>query len=353
MSRASRELRILLMVDLAIPPPKNGDFDDLLRLEEWRDESNLIKVLKRLGHTIEVIGVFDDIGPLFERLRREPPDLVFNLCEGFRGDRRFEPHLVDLLELSGVRYTGAPPTALRICKDKGLAKKILAYHHLRVPRFVVAQRGHSMPALEGFEYPALIKPLALEASEGIAQLSLVANQEEARERLHFVHTRLEVDAIAEEYIEGRELYVGVLGNTGGSRLQAFPPRELFFKQVPDGEPKFATYKAKWDETYRKRWGIDTGSAKGLGEALERRILETCKRVYRVFGLRGYARIDLRLKDSGEIFFIEANPNPALGREDDFAAAAERAGLTYDALIARIIALALADDGGPFAADPIA
>jgi D-alanine-D-alanine ligase len=184
-------------------------------------------------------------------------------------------------------------------------------------------------------FPAFIKPLKLEASEGITQLSFAENEKDALDRARFIHDKLGTDAIIEEYIEGRELYVGVLGN---ERLTVFPPRELFFKNVPEGEPKFATFKAKWDDNYRKKWGIDTGPAKALPKELAREVVETCKKVYRTFQLRGYARMDLRVTPEGEIFFLEANPNPTIARDEDFAQAAEKGGVGYDELIARILQL---------------
>jgi D-alanine-D-alanine ligase len=274
---------------------------------------------------------------LIQALEEDPPDLVFNLCEAFGNDRDFEPHVAALLELMKVPYTGAGVTPLRVCKDKSLTKKILSYHRVRVPRFVVSPKNKPLKGLGKFAFPAFIKPLALEASEGIAQLSLAENEKQALERVRYINEKLGVDAIIEEYIEGRELYVGVLGN---ERLMAFPPRELFFREVAEGEPKFATFRAKWDDEYRKKWGINTGAARGISTEMERQIAKLCKKIYRLLQMRGYGRIDLRLTPQGEVVFIEANPNPSIAREDDFARSAEKAGLDYEELIARILRLGL-------------
>ncbi len=334
---SSRELKILLLFDLSkkIDPE---EYSEYMKTEDWKTEANILSTLKRLGHEVKPFGLHDDIQPLIDEIKNNKPDLIFNLSEAFKKDRHYEPHIVALLELLEVKYTGAGPEALRICKDKSLTKKILSYHEILVPQFEVAKKSQPIRSLKDFKYPAFIKPLQLEASEGISQVSLAENEKDALERVRYINDKLETDAIIEEYIEGRELYVGVLGN---ERLQAFPPRELFFKEVPEGEPKFATFQAKWNDSYRKRWGIDTGSAKALPEGVdEEKMLDTCKKIYRLLQLKGYGRIDLRVRPSGEVYFIEANPNPSIAKEDDFAKAAAKAGLDYDSLVAKMITLAM-------------
>lgn len=332
---AQRPLKILLLFDLSVAI-KREDYADYLKTEDWKNEAHIIHTLEKLGHEVLPLGIHDSIEPLLELLPTLKPDLVFNLSEAFRADRRFEPHLAALLELLDLRYTGSGPSALHLCKDKGLTKKLLSYHHIRAPKFIVSERSRPLRSLGGFTFPAFIKPLLLEASEGISQVSFAENEKDALERVRFIHDRLETDAIVEEYIEGRELYVGVLGN---DRLTVLPPRELFFKEVPEGEPKFATFRAKWDESYRKRWGIDSGPARQIPPEVWDRISEACKKVYRVLQLRGYGRIDLRLKPTGEFYFIEANPNPSIAKDDDFAQAALKGGIDYPSLVSKILSLA--------------
>jgi D-alanine-D-alanine ligase len=332
----ARPLDILVVCDLGAPPPADQDYAERLKEDEYDTERSVLEALGRLGHAARLYGVFDDIHGLIEELRRRPPDLVFNLCEAFDRDRDKEPHLAGLFELMKVRYTGAPPAALRICKDKGLTKKILSYHRIPVPRFVVSHRARPLKRLRNFAFPAFIKPLGLEASEGIARMSFADTEKDSLDRVRFVHESLGVDAIVEEYIDGRELYVGLLGN---HRVEVLPPRELFFAEIPEGEPRFATFKAKWDEAYRKRWGIDSGPAHEIPPAALRDLNDVCRKVYRLFGIEGYARIDLRLKPSGDIVFLEANPNPSLAPDEDFAQAARAAGIGYDDLIGRILRLA--------------
>ena len=235
--------------------------------------------------------------------------------------------------MRGVPFTGCGSTGLTLCKHKGISKKILSYHRIHVPQFTVIPRGKRCARPKRLQFPILVKPLKEEASYGISQASFVETDEQFKERVQFIHTSHDCDVIAEEYIAGRELYVSILGN---HKLEAFPIRELVFKEVPPDEPKIATYRAKWDEEYRKRWGLQNQFAEGLDPALERDIVQTCKRIYRLLTIDGYARVDLRVTPANEIYFIEANPNPILAADEDFAQSALKAGLAYPQLLERII-----------------
>lgn len=331
-----RPLDVLVVFDLGGPPPADHDYTEQLKDDTFETERSVVESLRRLGHGVRLHGLFDDIHDLIGTLQRRPPDLVFNLCEAFDRDRRHEPNVVALFELMKVRFTGAGPKALRICKDKGLTKTILSYHRIPIPRFVVSRRSRPIQSLKKFAYPAFIKPLGLEASEGIAQMSFVDSEKDGLERVRFVHDSLGVDAIVEEYVDGRELYVSILGN---HHLKVFPPRELFFDQIPPDEPRFVTFKAKWDDAYRKRWGIHSAPARDIPAATLADLNDMCRRVYRHFEINGYARIDLRLNGRGEPVFLEANPNPSLSSAEDFAQSARAGGIEYDELIARILHLA--------------
>jgi len=332
-----KSLKIVMMVDLSEPPPWDHDYTEYLKLDDWESENCIYKTLKKLGHEVKIFGIYDQITPFVDLIKTHPPDLVFNMCESFKNDRNFESHLVSILEILGVRYTGSGSFALQLCKDKGLTKKILNYHRVSIPKFLVSKKIRPLRTLKKFDYPAFIKPLGFEGSEGIAQMSFAETEKEALERISYIHEKLKTDVIVEEYIDGREIYIGVIGN---DRLNILPPREVFFENIPDEEPKFATFKAKWDEKYRKKWGIRNGPAKEISDKSLLRMNEICKKVYRLFHLRGYARIDLRMKENGEVFFIEANPNPSIARGEDFAAAAEKSGIDYDALIEKIVSYAL-------------
>ena len=226
--------------------------------------------------------------------------------------------------------------SLQLCKDKWLTKVILGYHNIQTPKFLVIKKSKAIQSLKKFQFPAIIKPLQLESSEGIAQDSYVENEKEALARLKYIHEKLQVDAIIEEYIAGREVYVSILGN---DKLSVFPPRELFFRQIPDDEPKFATYQSKWNQDYRKKWGIDSGWMEAVSESTQKKLIETCKKIYRLLQIQGFGRIDLRIKDD-VIYFIEANPNPSIAKKEDYAMSANKAGVEYDELLTKIILLSL-------------
>jgi D-alanine-D-alanine ligase len=330
-----RSMRILVLFDLSRPTEPDQTFSAraLKEDEDKPTEADVLRCLKRLGHEVDTLAVYDNVTAIVDKLRAFEPHVVFNLSESFRHDRAHEPNLPALLELMKVRYTGATPEALMLCKDKALAKKILAYHRVRVARFVVSSRSRPLRKLVRFTFPAFVKPIGEESSDGIAQASFARDEAEALARANFIHERFGTDALVEEYIEGRELYLSVLGNR---RPKVFPARELFFKEVPEDSPKFATFKAKWDEGYRKRWGIKNGPNGPLPDGAEEQLAKVARTVYRVLKIRGFGRVDVRLTPEGEIVVIEANPNPSLAQEDDFAQSAARAGIDYDALIQKIL-----------------
>jgi D-alanine-D-alanine ligase len=328
-------MKVLVLFDLPRPVPADKAFtsESLREKEDRPTEADVLECLASLGHEVDTLAVFEGVFGIVEKIRSFAPDVVFNLCESFFNDRAKEPNVPALLELMRVRYTGANPEALMLSKDKALAKTILIYHHVRVPRFVLSRKARPLRALRRFMFPAFVKPLGEESSDGIAKASFVRDGEEAIERSRFIHERLGCDAMIEEYIEGRELYVSVLGDR---RLTVFPPRELFFGRMPESEPRFATFKAKWDEAYRANWGIHNGPAVPFAEGVEKKVVNLARRVYMLLKIQSLGRVDLRLTPSGELVFIEANPNPSLAQEDDFAQSAAAAGMSYPALIQRIL-----------------
>jgi D-alanine-D-alanine ligase len=331
-----KRVKVFVLLD-ASTTLSSEELEVILETPEWKLERELVSALKKNQHDYKLFALSDSIQRLTEALVEYKPDIVFNLCEAFENNRQFESNVVSLLELLGIAYTGSSSTGLLLCKDKGLSKKILSFHRIRVPKFLVSHRSHPLRSLKGVDYPALIKPLGLEASEGISQLSLAYNEEEALARIRYLHEKLLNDAIIEEYIDGREVYVSVLGN---KRVEVLPPREIFFDAIPDGEPKFATYKSKWDDSYRKRWGIKNRKAAPLSAEVWEELAEMSKKIYRLFSITGYARFDFRIDANDKIYFIEANPNPSIAKEDDFAASAVDAGYPYHELIARVIDLGL-------------
>src|SRR5438046_3070345 len=315
------------------PTTLDQDLSKEMKTEDWKTEANVLGALGTLGYAAEHLAIFDDLDLVRQKLENFAPDVIFNLADQFKNNRGFDQNIVSFLEMQGVPFTGCSATGLVLCKHKGISKKILHYHRIRVPNFVVIPRGQRIVRPKQLKFPVLVKPVKEEASYGISQASFVETDEQFRERAAFIHEKQDADVIAEEYSEGREIYVGLMGNL---RLTVFPIRELVFREVPPDEPKIATYRAKWDEEYRKRWGLQNKFAVGLEPALGARIEETCKRIYRLLTIDGYARIDLRLTPANEIYFIEANPNPILAEDEDFAQAAGKAGLPYPQLIDRII-----------------
>jgi D-alanine-D-alanine ligase len=328
-----KKLKVLALFDAVRPTKIDQDFSAEMKTEDWKTEANVLAALGELGYTVEHLAIFDDLDLVRQKLENFAPDVIFNLADQFKNNRGFDQHIVSLLEMQGVPFTGCGATGLVLCKHKGISKKILGYHHIHVPNFVVIPRGQRIARLKRPKFPILVKPVKEEASYGISQASFVQNDEQFKERVAFIHEKHDADVIAEEYIEGREFYVSVMGNL---KLTVFPMRELVFREVPPNEPKIATYRAKWDEEYRKRWGLQNQFPEDLDPALVAQIEETCKRIYRLLTIEGYARIDLRLTAANEIYFIEANPNPILAADEDFAFSASKAGLSYPQLIDRII-----------------
>jgi D-alanine-D-alanine ligase len=328
-----RKLKVLALFDAVAPTTIDQDLSAELKSDDWKTEANVLAALGELGHTTDHLAIFDDLDLLRQKLQTFEPDLIFNLADQFKNNRAFDQNIVSFLEMQGLPFTGCGSTGLVLCKHKGISKKILGYHRIHVPEFAVIPRGKRCVRPKRLKFPILVKPLKEEASLGISQASFVETDEQFKERVQFIHEKYDNDVIAEEYIEGRELYVSIVGN---HRLQVFPIRELVFKEVLPDEPKIATYRAKWDEEYRKRWGLQNRFAEGLDPALIANVEQTCKRIYHLLTIDGYARLDLRLTASNEVYFIEANPNPMLAADEDFAQSAARASLSYPQLIDRII-----------------
>lgn len=330
-------LKVLALFDTTGPVAPDQDLSAELQTPDWKTEAHVLKALAELGHETRYLPIFDNLEALRKKIADFAPDIVFNLADQFRNNRAFDQNIVSVLEMENVPFTGCGSIPLTLCKHKGVSKKILAYRRIHVPDFELIPRGRKKITARGLKFPLLVKPLKEEASLGIAQASLVQNIEQLTERVRFIHEKFDNDVIAEEYIDGRELYVSLLGTT---RLQMFPIRELVFGDVPPDKPKIATYKAKWDDEYRHRWGLENKFPTDLDPLLVRKIEHTCKRIYRLLMIDGYARLDLRLTPAGEIYFIEANPNPMLAADEDFAQSAAKADISFPQLIQRIIRLGL-------------
>jgi len=324
----------------SLVPPESLEGYSEKEIYQWKTEYDVLSTLRQLGHEVMSLGVRDELGPIRAAITEWKPDIVFNLLEEFLGQPEFDQHVVSYLELMRVRYTGCNPRGLILARDKALAKKLLFYHRIRVPEFTMIPKGQRVPRLwraRGLDFPLIVKSRTREASEGIAQASIVDSEEKLAERVAFIHKSVGTDAIVEQFIEGRELYMGVLGNR---RLEIFPIWELVFENLPPGSAAIATARVKHNPDYQRRWGIGQRPAEDLAPTLADHILKTTKRTYRILELDGYARMDYRLTKDDELYLLEANPNPEIAKSEEFASAAEAAGISYTELLQRILNLGL-------------
>jgi D-alanine-D-alanine ligase len=331
------KLRVLALMHRHLVPPETIEEGTDITAAPWRTEYDVVSTLTAMGHEVRPLAVHDDLGDIRRASEEWKPHIAFNLLEGFDDITIFDQNVVSHLELLKLSYTGCNPRGLLLARDKSLSKKLLAYHRIHVPEFEVVRIGRPIRRSKRLAFPLMVKSLTQEASIGISQASVVDSDDKLKERVAFIHESIGTAAIVEQYIEGRELYVGILGN---QTLQALPVWELFFKNMPEGAKRIATDRVKWSVKYQKKYGIDSGPAVDLPEAKSEEIQHLCKRAYRALELSGYARIDLRLDDAGNVWVLEANPNPQIARGEDFAESAQKLGITYEAVLQRIINLGL-------------
>jgi D-alanine-D-alanine ligase len=331
-----KALRILLLVHTDLVPPESFPNKKAWAESQCKTEYDVATALKDLGHQIHIIPVFDDLSVIRNAVKAFKPHIAFNLLEEFNGQVLYEQNVVSYLELIGLKFTGSNPKGLLISRDKGLAKKLLTYHGIRTPEFRIFPLDKKGDYSD-LKYPLFVKTLNEEASVGIAQSSIVRGEEALRERVAYLHENFCVDVLVERYIEGREFYVAIMGNR---KTKTYPIWELYFKNTDFSGAKIATYKAKWDFEYRKKHGITTSIATPMSPELETAISQLCKTAYEALYISGYARMDLRLSKENEIYFIEANPNPDIGYQEDFAEAVAASGLSYQDVLTQILKLGL-------------
>jgi D-alanine-D-alanine ligase len=341
----SRRLRVLVLMHELLVPPDDIHGMSEKEVAQFKCEYDVCTALAELGHQVTKLGVYDELAPLRRAVRETRPHVVFNLLEEFKGRPVFDHNVVGYLELMGVRYTGNNPRGLVLARDKVLTKKILHYHRIDTPRFAVFPRGRKLRAVKRLRFPLIVKSATEEASAGISQASIVRDADALAERVTFVHERVRTAALAEEYVEGRELYAGVLGN---QRLQVLPVWELKLDGLRESGYPIASYRAKWDLDYQDRHEIMADAATDLSAELTRHIRQISKRAYRALELSGYARLDFRLREDGRLFLLEANPNADISRDEELASAASAAGLSYEALIQKVVNLGLSRGAGRYA-----
>lgn len=332
-----KKLRTLVVVHASLVPPESLEGHTDKEIGEWRTEYDVTSTLRKAGHEVRCVGVLDSLTELRAAITDWKPDVVFNLLEEFGGIVTYDQHVVAFLELMRQPYTGCNPRGLLLSRDKSLSKQLLTYHRIPTPQFVVMRRGTRFSVPRRLKFPLFVKSTTDDASLGIAQASVVEDAAKLKERVEFVHQQVGSDALVEEFIEGRELYVGVLGN---DRLTRLPVWEMGFGTMPGTLAAIATRKVKWDKRYQEKYGITTQAADDLPAPVLAQLDKLSRRIYRALGLSGYARMDFRLKPDGQVYVLEANANPNLEAEEDFAKSALAAGLSYEDLLDRLMQLGM-------------
>ncbi|MGD9923291.1 MAG: ATP-grasp domain-containing protein [Pseudorhodoplanes sp.] len=329
-----KRTRVLVLLHPEQAPPdsiKGYSEQDILAFKTGYD---IVHTLRKARHEVRVLGVQYELRPIRAEIDSFQPDIVFNLLEEFHGEPAYDQNVASYLELIRIPYTGCNPRGLMLSRGKDLSKKLLHYHRIPVPAFAVFPMRKKIQRPPRLPFPLIVKSLSEDASLGIAQKSIVDSDEKLEERVAFVHEKIGTAAIAEQYIDGRELYVGVIGN---DRMRVLPIWELEFG---DSASKIATAKVKFDVKYQEERGILQGPATDLPPEIYKRIQNLTRRICRTLELDGYARIDFRLSADGVPYFLEANPNPEIARHEVFAEAAAYDGLKYSEMLRRIIALGI-------------
>jgi D-alanine-D-alanine ligase len=333
-----KPLKVLVLLHPDLVPPDSLKGFSEQEVNVWKTEYDVVSTLRAAGHEVKPLGVQHELKPIRDEIDTWKPDVVFNLLEQFHGDPAYDQNVASYLELVRIPYTGCNPRGLILARGKDLAKKLLLYHRIPVPAFAVFPINRKVKRPPRLSLPLIVKSVSEDASWGIAQASVVDSDEKLVERVKFIHERIGTAAIVEQFIEGREIYVGVLGN---GRLRVLPVWELQFGGLPEGTSRIATEKVKHDLEYQQRHGIVEGAAKNISAELRERIKRMVKRICRTLELDGYARIDFRLSADNVPYFIEANPNPEIAQGEEFARAAAHDGLKYRELLNRILMLAIA------------
>lgn len=331
-----RRLRVLVLMHEDLVPPEQVYGHDL-KAVEWRTEHDVVSTLKKLGHEVLPLGVKSDLGVIHSAIENWKPDIAFNLLEEFDGVAVYDQHVVSYLELLHLPYTGCNPRGLMLARDKALTKKVLSFHRIPYPEFIEVSQGRSVRRPKWLSFPLIVKSVSEEASLGISQASIVEDDDKLSERVTFIHNSVGSGALIERYIEGREFYVGIIGN---GQLQALPVWELIMDKLPEDAKRIATERVKWSRKYQQKYGITSREADNLHEGKAEEIQDLAKQVYRALGLSGYARIDMRMAVDGQLYVLEANPNPQIAEDEDFADSAKKADYHYKELLQELLNIGL-------------
>lgn len=332
-----------MKIAVVFDTPNEGWTDEDYRAEmeagEEEAEYEVAEALLANGHEVKLVGVYEDLEQMLEELDDFGAELVFNCSETFLGEPAHDYIIPAVIESAGYPYTGAGPASMLATRDKAMSKKVLAYHGISVPDFQLYSPGRPVRVPRKLSYPRIVKPAAADASEGISSRSVVHSAAEVRERVRWVHDWFEQPAIVEQFVEGRELYIGVVGNPG--RLELLRLTEIVFDPARSRpEERIASRLAKWDVPYRDRHGVRNVFARPVSRAAMEQMEAIARVAYEALELRDYARIDVRLGPGGEVWVLEVNCNPYISFGHDMSNAAEKSGMDYYELIDRIVHEAL-------------
>jgi D-alanine-D-alanine ligase len=326
-----------VLVDDAGDPPASGEKSPVVRtLDKKEVEEEVAEALGKLGHE-PTMHELDGTPRSLLGLARLECDLIFNLCESFADDDTADFKIAGFLELIGKRYTGSGTHGLMLAQDKAIAKKIFAFHGIHTPVFAKSFRGR-LDFSHDLQFPVIVKPAREDGSIGIEFGAVVSSIRELMERMDWLHANFNSPVLIEEYIEGREIYVGILGN---DKPEALPVVELDLSKLPDGTPRIAGAEVKWGKGTKAYRDTKSAVASDLSEETVLALQQTAVAAYQALELRDYGRVDMRLEPDGHVHVIEVNPNPWLSSKAEFAMAARKAGRNYLQLIGEIVELAMA------------
>lgn len=332
-----RRLRVLVLLHPDYMPPDSKKGYSEQEINVWKTEYDIISTLRASGHEVNPLAVQYELVPIRDAVETWKPHVVFNLLDQFHGQTAYDQNVASYLELLRIPYTGCNPRGLMLSRGKDLSKQLVSSHRIPVPTYAVFPKERKVRRPKRLGFPLIVKSLSEDASEGISQASVVNSDEKLVERVAFIHERVGTAAIVEQFIEGREIYVGVLGT---DRLHALPVWELQFGDLAAGSYAIATEQVKHNPQFQERRGVVQGPAEGLSPELAARIQRMAKRVCRTLRLDGYARIDFRMTAEGVPYFLEGNPNPEIAQREEFAESALHDGINYPELLNRILGLGI-------------
>lgn len=338
-----KKLKIIVLLHPDLIPPSNIKSIKILdeKFFPWKTEFDVVNGLKSLGHEVLILGIDDTLDELNDILDSIKVDLVFNLLEQFKNNSELDYKIAEFLETKKIPFTGCRSEALKISRDKAESKNMVRKNGIKTPDFFVFKK-HEKIIFKNFnlKYPLIVKCLKEEASYGISNRSIVRNEKSLISRIKYVHEKLSVDCIVEEFIEGEELYIGAMG--GRTNLM-FEPRKLCFPNSKNPEQEIYTERAKWSYSYAKMQKICTRH-KSTTPLLLKKLHRNSKIICEALNISGQVRIDYRVTKSGEIYFLEANPNPNIAIDDDFCLSAKRKFKYYHSILNEIIKVAFENNG---------